>query len=123
MAGRHPAQLAGALISRIPYDTAAGAKLALVTTRLTGGAYPKIVDRVATITTPGETIDAVVTEEGVAVNPRRSDLRDRLVSAGFPWFRSISCGRLRSDVLALLGKGPRHRAIGLSPWSSIGTVR
>jgi citrate lyase subunit alpha/citrate CoA-transferase len=65
-------------------DTAAGAKLALVTTRLTGGAYPKIVDRVATITTPGETIDAVVTEEGVAVNPRRSDLRDRLVSARIP---------------------------------------
>jgi len=55
-----------------------------VTTRLTGGAYPKIVDRVATITTPGETIDAVVTEEGVAVNPRRSDLRDRLVSARIP---------------------------------------
>jgi citrate lyase subunit alpha/citrate CoA-transferase len=65
-------------------DTAAGAKLALVTTRLMGGAYPKIVDRVATITTPGETIDAVVTEEGVAVNPRRSDLRDRLVSARIP---------------------------------------
>src|SRR4051795_12340928 len=65
-------------------DTAAGAKLALVTTRLTGGAYPKIVDRVATITTPGETIDAVVTEEGVAVNPRRSDLRDRLPSPPLP---------------------------------------
>ena len=104
-------------------DTAAGAKLALVTTRLTGGAYPKIVDRVATITTPGETIDAVVTEEGV------ESIRAAPISVtgscppGFPWFRSISCGRLRSDVLALLGKGPRHRAIGLSPWSSIGTVR
>ena len=46
-------------------DTAAGAKLALVTT-------------------PGETVDAVATEAGVAVNPRRPDLRDRLVSAGIP---------------------------------------
>ena len=65
-------------------DTAAGAKLALVTTQLAGGRYPKIVDRVTTLTTPGETIDAVVTEEGVAVNPRRADLRDRLVAAGLP---------------------------------------
>ena len=34
------------------------------------------------LTTPGETIDAVVTEAGVAVHPRREDLRDRLRSAG-----------------------------------------
>ena len=63
-------------------DTAAGAKLALVTTRLTGGGFPKIVERVSTLTTPGETIDAVVTEAGVAVNPRRGDLRERLLAAG-----------------------------------------
>ena len=63
-------------------DTAAGARLALVTTRLASSAGPKIVERVGCLTTPGETIDAVVTEAGVAVNPRRSDLRDRLVDAG-----------------------------------------
>jgi citrate lyase subunit alpha / citrate CoA-transferase len=63
-------------------DTAAGAKLALVTTRLAASAGPKIVDRVGCITTPGETIDAVVTEAGVAVHPRREDLRDRLRAAG-----------------------------------------
>jgi citrate lyase subunit alpha / citrate CoA-transferase len=65
-------------------DTAAGAKLALVTTRLRSGAYPKIVERVTTLTTPGETIDAVVTEAGVAVNPRREELRERLLAAGLP---------------------------------------
>ncbi|HMO29025.1 citrate lyase subunit alpha [Enterovirga sp.] len=65
-------------------DTAAGAKLALVTTQLAARHHPKIVDCVASVTTPGETIDAVVTEEGVAVNPRRADLRDRLASAGLP---------------------------------------
>lgn len=63
-------------------DTAAGAELAIVTTRLTSSAGPKIVERVGCLTTPGETIDAVVTEAGVAVNPRRPDLRDRLVAAG-----------------------------------------
>jgi citrate lyase subunit alpha/citrate CoA-transferase len=65
-------------------DCAAGAKLALVTTRLNAGGYAKVVERVTTITTPGETVDAVVTEEGIAVNPKRADLRDRLQTAGLP---------------------------------------
>jgi citrate lyase subunit alpha/citrate CoA-transferase len=63
-------------------DTAAGAKLALVTTRLAASAGAKIVRRVNCVTTPGETIDAVVTEAGVAVHPSRPDLRDRLRGAG-----------------------------------------
>jgi citrate lyase subunit alpha/citrate CoA-transferase len=63
-------------------DTAAGSKLALVATRLAASAGPKIVESVGCLTTPGETIGAVVTEAGVAVNPRREDLRERLVSAG-----------------------------------------
>ena len=63
-------------------DTAAGAKLALVTTRLGSSAGPKIVEKVGCITTPGETITAVITEAGVAVHPRREDLRDRLRAAG-----------------------------------------
>lgn len=63
-------------------DTAAGSKLALVATRLSASAGPKIVERVGCITTPGESIDAIVTEAGVAVHPRREDLRDRLQVAG-----------------------------------------
>lgn len=65
-------------------DTAAGAKLALVTTSLATNAHPKIVERVSFVTTPGDTIDAVVTEAGIAVNPRRSDLQERLRDAGLP---------------------------------------
>lgn len=63
-------------------DTAAGAKLAMVTTRLAASAGPKIVERVGCVTTPGETIDVVVTEAGIAVHPGRGDLRERLVTAG-----------------------------------------
>jgi citrate lyase subunit alpha/citrate CoA-transferase len=63
-------------------DTAAGAKLAIVTTRLKAGAFPKIVERVTTATTPGSSIDVVVTEAGVAVNPGRPELRDHLVRSG-----------------------------------------
>lgn len=82
-------------------DTAAGAKLALVTTRLTAGNAPKIVDAVACVTTPGETVDAVVTEAGVAVNPRRGDLRERLAAAGLPLvdiaqLRDLAAERTRS---------------------------
>ncbi|GGF15206.1 citrate lyase subunit alpha [Aliidongia dinghuensis] len=65
-------------------DTAAGAKLALVTTRIVAGGNPKIVDAVECVTTPGETIDVVVTEAGVAVNRQRADLRARLAAAGIP---------------------------------------
>lgn len=55
-------------------DTAAGSKLAIVVAPLLRGRLPIIVDNVTTVVTPGETIDAVVTERGIAVNPRRKDL-------------------------------------------------
>ncbi|MEW5887602.1 MAG: citrate lyase subunit alpha [Pseudomonadota bacterium] len=59
-------------------DCAAGAKISIVTTRLNAGKNAKVVERVTTVTTPGETIDVVVTDGGVAVNPRRADLVQRL---------------------------------------------
>ncbi|CAM9983319.1 unnamed protein product, partial [Chrysoparadoxa australica] len=63
-------------------DTAAGSKLAVVTTRLTAAGFAKLVPQVGTLTTPGATIDVVVTEAGLAVNPARTDLAERLISAG-----------------------------------------
>ncbi|MBL8539706.1 MAG: citrate lyase subunit alpha [Betaproteobacteria bacterium] len=78
-------------------DCAAGAKLALVTTRLNAGGYAKVVDSVTTVTTPGETVDALVTDAGVAVNPRREDLRERLVCAGLP---VVSIDALREKAAA-----------------------
>ncbi|ETX30806.1 citrate lyase subunit alpha [Roseivivax isoporae] len=65
-------------------DTAAGSRLAIITTRLTAGGYAKIVPEVGTLTTPGATVDVVVTDAGIAVNPGRADLQDRLKSAGLP---------------------------------------
>ena len=63
-------------------DTAAGSKLAIVTTRLTAGTNAKIVESVSTVTTPGTSIDVVVTEAGVAVNPLRTELADQLRAGG-----------------------------------------
>ena len=59
-------------------DTAAGAKLAIVVSQLFKGRLPLIADKVTTVSTPGETIDVLVTERGIAVNPRRKDLIERL---------------------------------------------
>lgn len=87
-------------------DTAAGAGLAVVTSRLTAGGRPKLVERVRTLTTPGATIDVVVTEEGVAVNPRRADLRDRLRAAGLP-VREIDDLRWRAARAASRTAPPR----------------
>jgi citrate lyase subunit alpha/citrate CoA-transferase len=90
-------------------DTAAGAKLALVTTQLTARSHPKIVDRVSCVTTPGETIDVVVTDEGVAVNPRRADLRDRLLSEGVSL---VSIDELREKTKRRTGDASKEHARG-----------
>jgi citrate lyase subunit alpha/citrate CoA-transferase len=57
-------------------DTAAGARLTIIAQPLLRGRIPCVVDRVHTVTTPGEVVDALVTEFGVTINPRRHDLMD-----------------------------------------------
>ena len=65
-------------------DTAAGAKLAIVVAPLIRGRIPTIIDRVNTVITPGETIDAIITDRGIAINPLRKDLLDCVVGSGLP---------------------------------------
>jgi citrate lyase subunit alpha/citrate CoA-transferase len=45
---------------------------------------PVIVDEVTTMTGPGELIDVIVTERGIAINPRREDLIDQVRGSGLP---------------------------------------
>ncbi|MFB0564142.1 MAG: citrate lyase subunit alpha [Candidatus Aminicenantaceae bacterium] len=45
---------------------------------------PVIVDRVTTLCGPGDLIDVVVTEKGIAVNPRRNDLLDAVKYSNLP---------------------------------------
>jgi citrate lyase subunit alpha/citrate CoA-transferase len=87
-------------------DAAAGARLALVTTRLNAGGYAKVTERVTTITTPGATVDVLVTDEGVAVNPRRPDLLERLRAAGVE-LRSIGELKAIADARATNAPAPR----------------
>ncbi|NVC92330.1 citrate lyase subunit alpha, partial [Vibrio natriegens] len=63
-------------------DTAAGASLAIVVAPLVRGRIPTVVNRVLNTVTPGESVDVLVTDHGVAVNPRRTDVREQLESKG-----------------------------------------
>lgn len=65
-------------------DAAAGAKVAIVVSPLRRGPWPIVRERVTTVTTPGETIDVLVTDAGIAVNPRRVDLMEKLQAAALP---------------------------------------
>ncbi len=55
-------------------DTANGAKVTIITTNLIKSRMPIIKNKVTTVTTPGEDVDILVTERGIAINPRRVDL-------------------------------------------------
>ncbi|MCK5561719.1 MAG: citrate lyase subunit alpha [Thermoplasmata archaeon] len=59
-------------------DAAAGARLTFVAVPLFRKRIPVIRDKVTTVIAPGETIDVVVTERGIAVNPTRKDLIKKL---------------------------------------------
>ena len=65
-------------------DTAAGAKLSMIIAPMFRARLPIVTDRVTCISTPGEDIDVLVTQGGIAVNPRNTELRQRLADAGLP---------------------------------------
>lgn len=63
-------------------DTAAGAKLTLVVAPTMRKRIPIVVEQVTNVSTPGDTVDILVTERGISVNPRREDISDKLREAG-----------------------------------------
>jgi citrate lyase subunit alpha/citrate CoA-transferase len=64
---------------------------------------PVIVDEVTTVTGPGELIDVVATERGIAINPRRQDLLDAVKGKGLP-IRPIE--ELQAEVEKICGGKP-----------------
>ena len=65
-------------------DTAAGAKLSMIIAPLFRARLPIVTDRVSCISTPGRDVDVLVTQRGVAVNPKNAELKQRLKDAGLP---------------------------------------
>lgn len=81
-------------------DTAAGAKLAMVIAPLFRARQPIITDRVNCVSTPGKDIDVLVTQYGIAVNPKSEELRDRLIRAHLP---IVSIEELKAKAESLCG--------------------
>jgi len=61
---------------------------------------PSIRERVQTVVTPGETVDVIITERGISVNPRREDLIAKLKDSGLP-IKNIH--QLKKDIEAITG--------------------
>src|ERR1700752_547406 len=66
---------------------------------------PVIIDEVTTLTGPGELIDVIVTERGIAINPRRQDLSDAVKRSKLP-FRPLQ--DIKAEVERICGGKPRR---------------
>ena len=89
-------------------DAAEGSKLTIIVAPLMRGRISVIRDKVTTISTPGSCIDILVTECGVAVNPRKPELRQQLLDAGI---HVVDMQEQYEIALRLAGK-PAPAAIG-----------
>lgn len=65
-------------------DTAAGAALTIIVMPLIRGRLPMIRDHVQNVVTPGNDVDVIITERGIVVNPKRTDLIEKLSNSGLP---------------------------------------
>ena len=81
-------------------DVAAAANLTVVVAPLIRSRIPTVVKQVTTCVTPGESIDVLVTDHGIAVNPSRPEIHQRLVAAGLP---VLSIEALHQRALEICG--------------------
>ena len=95
-------------------DTAAGAKCTIVITPLLQGRIPAVCTDVTTVTTPGDTVDVVITDYGIAINPLRQDLIDAMKGVDLP-FKTIE--ELRDIAYSITGEPEKvqfgERVVGI----------
>jgi citrate lyase subunit alpha/citrate CoA-transferase len=70
---------------------------------------PVVVDKVTTLCGPGELIDVIVTERGIAINPQREDLLAKVRGSSLP-IRSIV--ELKNEVEEIVGGAPTAPDLG-----------
>lgn len=80
-------------------DTAAGAKVTVITCPLIRGRLPMLVDRVQTVITPGSSVDVLVTERGLAINPARQDLIEALKNSTLPIYTIEELQKMAHDLV------------------------
>ena len=82
-------------------DTAAGAKLSMIIAPMFRARLPIVTDHVNCISTPGKDIDVLVTQGGIAVNPKNVELTKNLKDAGLP---IIDIHELKEKTERITGK-------------------
>ena len=82
-------------------DTSVGSKCSIIVAPLIRGRIPTVCDKVLTVTTPGEAVDVVVTDYGIAINPRRADLIEAYNDSGLPL---TTIENLRDIAYSIVGK-------------------
>ncbi len=81
---------------------------------------PVVVDRVTTLVGPGELIDVVVTERGIAVNPRREDLLEALRGSDLP-LKSLE--EIQAEAEAACGGRPDRPALACEGGEPVAVVK
>ncbi|KRL59602.1 citrate lyase subunit alpha [Latilactobacillus fuchuensis] len=82
-------------------DTSAACKMSMVIAPVVRGRIPTIVDQVTTVVTPGSSVDVVVTELGVAINPQRTDLIDMFKASRIP---QVTIEELKTKAYQITGE-------------------
>lgn len=96
------------------FRISAGAKCAIVSTPLIQGRIPAVCTDVTTVTTPGESVDVVVTDYGIAINPLRKDLLEAMKDVPLT-FKTIK--ELRDIAYGIVGEPEKvqfgERVVGI----------
>lgn len=82
-------------------DTAAGSKCSIVVMPLIRGRLASVRNKVTSVTTPGDSIDILITDYGIAINPKRKDIVDSLSNTGLPIVR---IEELRDKAYQIVGE-------------------
>ncbi|MCK1227667.1 citrate lyase subunit alpha [Streptococcus uberis] len=82
-------------------DTAFAGKMSLVISPLVRGRIPTFVDQVNTVITPGTSVDIIVTEIGIAINPNRQDLIEHFKDLKVPQY---TVEELKEKAYAIVGQ-------------------
>ncbi len=89
------------VLSALEVDTHFNVNVSIIVAPLVRGRIPTLVDNVTTCVTPGSSVDILVTDHGIAVNPARPELAERLKAAGM---KVVSIEWLRERAQLLTGQ-------------------
>lgn len=84
------------------HQDASTAKMTIISAPLTRGRIATVVPKVGTVITPGDSIDVLVTEVGVAVNPKRKDLIE--IFKQIPSIPLMTIEELQKKAESIVGK-------------------